>query len=712
METIRGSVDRIVYTNMETGFTVLRMLNEDTGEAFTATGVFPPVSPGAEFSLEGEYRESRYGRQFQVSGITEQVPATLKGIEKYLGSGLIEGIGAVYAARITETFGMDTIRVIEEEPERLLEIGGIGKRKLEKITAAWKKQKEIRNVMIFLQGYGVSPAYGVKIYRTYGNDSIRLVKANPYRLIEDVWGIGFKLADNLARNMGLSQDSPARIQAGIRFILDEMSRAGHCYATFEELIHGAAAILEVGPETVEGEVRSLARENKIVEDGEDIFYLPWLHSCEEGIRQRLTEMESVVPLRPATDELALVEEISRTAGILYDDIQLAAIRMSLSARIMVLTGGPGTGKTTTVMGIIRALTAQNRSLMLAAPTGRAAKRLTETTGREALTIHRLLEYSPAEGFKKNQDSPLECDTLILDEASMIDLPLMYSVLRALPDTGSLILVGDVDQLPSVGPGNVLADFIDSGVVDVVRLNRIFRQAGESRIVANAHRINQGQLPEADNREGSDFFLVEESDRDRILTLIRDLVVRRLPERYPIDPLTDIQVLSPMQKGELGARNLNRILQEALNPEPKRLVFGQTEFRKNDRVMQLRNNYEKKVFNGDIGRVVDLDPDTRQMLVEFDGAELVYDMGDMDELTLAYAATVHKSQGSEYPVVIAPLTMSHYMMLQKNLLYTCVTRAKKLMILIGENRALRRAVASRSVRKRNTRLAERLRGMLD
>ncbi len=710
MEKLRAVVDRIIFENGESGFTVLKMHREDTDETFVATGVFPPVTPGAEFELDGEFVRTGYGMQFKVQSMVEQVPATTKGIEKYLGSGLIEGIGKVSAARIVDCFGLDTIRMIEEDPKRLLEVEGIGHKKLDGIVRAWNAQREIKNVMIFLQGYGVSPAYGVKIFRTYGNDSIRIVKHNPYRLIEDVWGIGFVLADALARNMGLEEHDPARIRAGIKFVLEEMTRSGHCYGTFDELVGSAARVLNLAGELVESEIRALAREGGIVEDEGDIFYSPWLYHCEVGIRVRIEAMAATEPERAPFDEMAIVDRIHRTAGIQYDDIQLAAIRMSLSSRLMVLTGGPGTGKTTTVMGILRALESQNRGVLLAAPTGRAAKRMTETTGRPAATIHRLLEYSPADGFKRNDESPLDCDTLILDEASMIDLPLMYSVLRALPDTGSLILVGDVDQLPSVGPGSVLQDFIQSEMVDVVRLDRIFRQAQESRIVVNAHRINSGELPLPDRDRESDFFFIEEKDNMKVQELIRDLVTRRLPNRYDLDPSQDIQVLSPMQKGELGARKLNTLLQEALNPHGRKLVFGQTEFRQGDRVMQIRNNYDKKVFNGDVGQVSDVDPDTRQLLVNFDGAELVYDIGDMDELVLAYAATVHKSQGSEYPVVIAPLSMSHYMMLQKNLLYTCVTRARKLMILVGETRALRRAVSITGMQKRNTRLASRLRDM--
>ncbi len=711
MESKRAVIEQIVFHNLETGFCVLRMQDESTEEAFTATGVFLQPVAGAEFLLEGEFTESRYGRQFKVSSMVEKVPASTKGLERYLGSGMIQGIGKVYAHKIVETYGLDTIGIIEQEPERLLAIEGIGAKKLEKITEAWNRQKEIKNVMIFLQGYGVSPAYGVKIFKVYGNDSIRKVKENPYVLIQDVWGIGFTLADNLARSMGIGQNSPERIRAGITYVLEEMSKAGHCYARFEELKVQASRVLDVGEEQVEGEIRHLAREKVIIEDYEDLFFLPLLYHCELGIKNRVESMMKTVPERLGYDEIQITEEVSATAGILYDDIQRSAIRLSLSTRLMVLTGGPGTGKTTTVMGIIRALEYQKRHILLAAPTGRAAKRLGETTGKPASTIHRLLEFSPAEGFMRNEENLLDCDTLILDEASMVDVLLMYTVLRALPDEASIILVGDVDQLPAVGPGNVLRDFIDSDMVDIICLERIFRQGKASAIVDNAHRINRGEMISKDQDRESDFFFMEEKDPKRILQTIKDLISRRLPATYQLDPLKDIQVLSPMQKGELGAKNLNRELQEVLNPQKKKIVFGQTEFRLHDRVMQIRNNYEKKVFNGDIGTVTDLDEETKQLLIDFSGDELVYDIGDFDELVLAYAVTIHKSQGSEYPVVITPLSMSHYLMLQRNLIYTAVTRAEKLMILLGETRALRRAISRSDVQKRNTVLKDRLQEMM-
>jgi exodeoxyribonuclease V alpha subunit len=462
---------------------------------------------------------------------------------------------------------------------------------------------------------------------------------------------------------------------------------------------------------VEGEIRYLAREGIIISDYEDIFYLPFLYHCEVGIKNRVEEMMKVQLVRLSVDEVEVVEEVSRTAGILYDDIQLSGIRMSLTSRLMVLTGGPGTGKTTTVMGIIRALEMGKRSILLAAPTGRAAKRMTETTGKKASTIHRLLEFSPAEGFQRNEENPLECDTLILDEASMVDVSLMYTVLRALPDTATLILVGDVDQLPAVGPGNVLRDFIDSEMVDVVCLERIFRQAKTSAITENAHRVNRGEMVAKGPDLEDDFFFMEESDTRKLLATIKDLVARRLPNRYQLDPLKDIQVLTPMQKGDLGAKNLNKELQEVLNPESTKIIYGLTEYRLHDRVMQIRNNYEKRVFNGDIGTISNVDLDTKQLLVNFAGDELVYDLGDLDELVLAYAVTIHKSQGSEYPVVITPLTMSHYMMLQRNLVYTAITRAEKLMILLGEKRALRKAINTNDVKKRNTMLKVRLQEML-
>lgn len=712
MERIRAVVERVVYASEKTGFAVLRMRDAQTGDQLTATGPFAGAAPGAEYELEGAFRDTPYGCQFQAQSAVERMPATLKGLENYLGSGLIPGVGKTYAARIVETFGLDTIRVIEEEPDRLLEVEGIGARTREKITAAWQEHREIKNVMIFLQGHGVSPAYAIRIYRTYGNGSVAAVRGNPYRLIEDVWGIGFTLADALARRLGVEELSPERLQAGVLYVLGEMAGQGHCFGRAGDLVGAAAQVLQVDPERVESELWDLARSDRLVCDHEDCFYLPWLHRCETGVRERVEALCAALPPGDAGTAERVAGEAVRTAGVLYNEAQVRAIHRGLTARVLVLTGGPGTGKTTTVMGILRALSLQGRRVLLAAPTGRAAKRLSQATEREAMTIHRLLEYGYPDGFSRGPERPLDCDALILDEASMIDLPLMYHVLGALPPEASLVMVGDADQLPAVGPGNVLRDFIDSGAVEVVSLTEIFRQARESLIVHNAHRIQQGLLPDRQNEKGGDFFFLEEPGNGDLAETVRDLVCRRLPGTYDLDPRADVQVLTPMHRGPLGAENLNRILRASLNPDGETITLGSAEFSRGDRVMQIRNNYEKKVFNGDIGHVTAVDPETRQMLVAFDRTELMYDAGDADELVLAYAITIHKSQGSEYPVVVVPLTSAHHVMLQRNLLYTAVTRATRLLVLAGERRALRRAVQVVPMQRRQTRLAERLRAMAD
>jgi exodeoxyribonuclease V alpha subunit len=630
------------------------------------------------------------------------------------------------------------------------------------IKKGWQEQKEIKNVMLFLQGNGVSTAYAVKIYKTYGNESINIVKSNPYRLADDIWGIGFRTADKIARQLGFDVNSFERCRSGILYVLNELSNDGHCYATTEQLLEETVKILELDRELIRSTLEKMKEEKSIIADMEDALYLPPFYFSETGTAKRIREILAacdVTGLLPQGNGIQLnifntgaqqcieiqssklrdsapqghtgmirgndqaggrvqgysacheeiIRAIQKEAGIEYDDVQVEAIRAALGSKFMVLTGGPGTGKTTTTLAIIKAFRELGRTVLLAAPTGRAAKRLSETTGMEAKTIHRLLEYKPPEGYKKNADNQLECDVLIIDETSMVDIILMYNLLKAVRDDTVVILVGDVDQLPSVGAGNVLRDVIDSGMVRVVRLTRIFRQAQGSAIIMNAHRINGGEFPALKGGKGSDFFFIEEEEPAKVVETIKDLCTRRLTEYYKVDPIQDIQILCPMQRGETGAYNLNIVLQDCLNPSRESVKYGGTEFRLNDKVMQIKNNYDKNVFNGDVGTIRQIDQEDRSLLISFDGIDVEYDVTELDEVVLAYATTVHKSQGSEYKIVIAPFTMQHYMMLQRNLLYTCVTRAKKVMVLVGAKKAIGMAVSNNRTQKRNTWLAQRLAG---
>jgi exodeoxyribonuclease V alpha subunit len=708
MEYISGIVERITYKNEETGFSVIKIKSRGFSELVTVVGNLAAVNVGASIKLKGKWRyDSKYGRQFNVVEYKETVPATIAGIEKYLGSGLIKGIGPVYARRIVNYFKEDTLQVIEEEPDRLINVDGIGQKRVDMIKKAWEEQKEIKNVMLFLQSNGVSTAYAVKIYKTYGNQSINIVKSNPFRLADDIWGIGFKTADKIARQLGFDKNSYERCRSGIIYVLNELSNDGHCYATREQLISEAVKILELEEELIESTINRMTEEKSVILDENNTIYLPPFYYSEIGTQKRIREILAKKPDKTVINIDQLVTEIKQEYNIEYDDVQLDAIKTSAVSKFMVLTGGPGTGKTTTTLAIIKVFQKMGRKVLLAAPTGRAAKRMSETTGMEAKTIHRLLEYKPPEGYQKNADNLLECDALIIDETSMVDIILMYNLLKAINDDTIVVLVGDVDQLPSVGPGNVLKDIIDSGVVDVVRLTRIFRQALGSAIVRNAHRINKGKMPNLRNNRNSDFFFIEEDQPEKIVETIRDLCARRLPEYYKVDPISDIQVLCPMQRGETGAQNMNIVLQEALNPTSFTIKYGGMTYRLNDKVMQIKNNYDKNVFNGDIGTIVKIDNEDKTLVISFDENDVDYDATELDEIMLAYATTVHKSQGSEYKIVIAPFTMQHYMMLQRNLLYTCITRAKDVFVLVGSKKAIGIAISSNKIQQRNTMLSWRL-----
>jgi len=707
-QRISGVIERITFVNNENGYTVAKMKSRGYYDLITIVGNMPSVSVGAIVSLKGEWKvDSKYGRQFVVTAFEERLPATAAGIEKYLGSGLIKGIGPVNAKRIVKIFKEDTLRVIEEEPDLLLQVDGIGPKRVEMIKKAWEEQKEVKNIMIFLQSHGVSTAYGVKIYKTYGNDSIKVVQENPYQLADDIWGIGFKTADRIAQNMGYDFQSYERIRSGILYALNQLSNDGHCFAYRRQLVEEAYKLLEVEVESVESAIDNMLKEGSLIPDDEDALYLPVFYHCEVGVARRLKKIMEADSIYIHKNLEHLLESIERKNKVRYDGMQREAIIKSGSNKLMVLTGGPGTGKTFTTLGIISLYQTLGASILLAAPTGRAAKRMSEVTGMEAKTIHRLLEFKPAKGYTINEDNPLKCDVLILDEVSMVDLVLMYNLLKAVPDNAVVILVGDVDQLPSVGPGNVLRDIIDSGAVEVVRLTSVFRQAQGSMIITNAHRVNQGQFIQYKGPKNRDFFFIEEEDPDKVAETIVSLATQRMPKYYKLNATRDIQVLCPMLRGSTGAHNINQLLQEKLASKGPSVKYGGTTYYIGDKVMQIKNNYDKNVFNGDIGFIEKIDAEDRTIEISFDERNVEYDYTELDEIILAYASTVHKSQGSEYPIVIAPLTTQHYMMLQRNLLYTCITRAKKVFVLVGSKRAIAMAIRNNKIAKRNTMLAKRI-----
>ena len=710
MEYLRCVVERITYQNADNGYTVLKCAVKNYSDLVTVVGTMPDTHVGSVLSLEGIWKmDARYGRQFSVEKFEETLPATVYGIEKYLGSGLVKGVGPKFAKRIVEKFGKDTLNIIEDTPDKLLTVQGIGKVRVDRIKTSWQEQKEIKNIMLFLQGHEVSTSHATKIFKTYGSESIVIVKENPYRLADDIWGIGFKTADSIAQKMGIDKGKFVRLRSGIFYTLNKLAEAGHCYATREQLIGKARELLEVEDAELEITLDEMIRANDVIREvaGEqEAVYLPPYYFSESGCAKRMFRLMSCGK-KKSEDAEEILKKVAASSEITYDEIQWKAVKTAISSKVMVLTGGPGTGKTTTTLGIISAYKQAGCQIILAAPTGRAAKRMSEATGMEAKTIHRLLEYKPPEGYQKNEEYPLEGDVLILDECSMIDIMLMYNLLKALPEQMSLILVGDIDQLPSVGAGNVLRDIIDSGCVPVVRLTRIFRQAQGSRIIMNAHRINKGESIDMRGGKDSDFFFVTKESNQEVVDTISQYCRTNLPKYYHVDPLQDIQVLTPMQRGECGAVNLNQVLQEAMNPSKIFLRRGGTQYRLKDKVMQIRNDYDKEVFNGDIGTITKVDMEERELTVLFDEREIIYDVTELDELTLAYAVTIHKSQGSEYPIVVMPFTMSHFVMLQRNLLYTGVTRAKKILVLVGEKKAVYYAIKNETTTGRNTMLARRL-----
>ncbi len=718
MPVIQGLLERISYHNEENDFVVAKLREKDRKELTTIVGNLSGINPGESLRLTGKWvHNKRFGEQFQVESFEVTIPVTIHGIQKYLASGLIKGIGPIMSERIVEKFGLHTLEVIEKAPERLSEVEGIGPKRISMIRKAWEEQKEIKEIMIFLQGHGVSAAYSAKIYKQYGNKSIEIVRENPYRLAHDIYGTGFITADKIAQNLGIDRNSLIRAKAGLIYVLNQLTEEGHVYYPETQLIHKAKEILDVDEEIVILAVRELSREKELFLEDLDpdgnlrAAFLPPIYVAEKGVAERLTNLkESPSNIRPIHPEKA-IEWVQHKLNIELAQRQEEAVLLAATSKVLIITGGPGTGKTTIITAILRIFQQLKLRVLLAAPTGRAAKRMNEATGWEAKTIHRLLEYSPREGgFKKDEDNPLEADVVIIDETSMVDTLLMYHLLKAIPSHAHLILVGDVDQLPSVGPGNVLKDIIRSERLTVVRLTEIFRQAQESMIVVNAHKVNQGQFPvlkEIDKPEKTDFQFIQEEDPEKILQNILDLCSERIPGQFKFHPLREIQVLAPMHKGIIGVANLNIELQKRLNPGQSGITHGARNFRLGDKVMQIINNYDKDVFNGDIGWISKIDPEQREVAIDFNGRLVPYDYSDLDEVVLAYAVSVHKSQGSEYPVVILPVVTQHYLLLQRNLIYTGITRAKKLVILIGTKKALAIAIRNNQPQRRYTLLSERL-----
>jgi exodeoxyribonuclease V alpha subunit len=701
VEEIFGYVENVVFAGES--FTVARLKEPRKQELTCIVGPLPTLQPGETIRCVGDWKHHpQYGRQFEVQTFESKEPSDLVGIQKYLESGMIKGIGPTYAERIVQTFGIDTLRVIDEHPSRLSEVPGIGSKRIDMIQSCWHEQKAIRQVMIFLQSHGISPEFAQKIYKTYGDASVEKVKQDPYILAKDIRGIGFKFADQIAVKMGIPLHSLTRIRAGIEFVLWELSNEGHTCFPKEELEMHAAAMLQVDElEVREGVKRSLDEGDIVLEEG--FISIKPFFLAERGITHQVKRLsEAPSGLRGVHVEKAVLWAEEKL-NITFAEEQKKAIAQSVQEKLHIITGGPGTGKSTITRAILRITEKLTDQILLAAPTGRAAKRMTEITGKKASTIHSLLEMDfQTGGFKKNQDNPLKCDLLIIDEASMIDTFLLFHLLKAIPTSTRVILIGDVDQLPSVGAGNVLKDLIDSGQVGVTRLTQIFRQAAHSKIVTNAHLINHGEFPELSG--GSDFRFIEEEIPEKIVEAIIELINGKLPRFHKFD---DIQVLAPMKRGVIGTENLNVVLQKVLNPSITPLCRMGRTFHVGDKVMQIRNDYDKLVFNGDVGRILTIDLSGQTLAVSFDDRKVEYQFSEIDDLVLAYAVSIHKYQGSECPCVIIPVHMSHFKMLHRNLLYTGITRGKRLVILVGTKQAIGLAVRNDEVKKRHTRLKEQL-----
>jgi len=714
-EVLAGLVERVTYHNAENGFCVLRAKARGHRDVVTVVGHAATIAAGEWITASGEWINDRtHGQQFKARFLRTSLPGSADGIEKYLSSGMIRGVGPVYAKKLVRAFGEKVFDVIEATPDRLREVEGIGPVRAASILAAWAEQKAVREIMLFLHSHGVGTARAVRIFKTYGSDAIQVMTENPYRLARDIRGIGFKTADAIAMKLGIEKTATIRVRAGISYALTEAMDEGHCGLPTEELVPLAEKLLEVPQQLIRTALDLELQGGTVIADqvGETrCVFLAGLHRAERTIAERLTRLAKGKLPWPWIDPDKALPWVEKHIGLALAESQVAAIRLALMSKVLVMTGGPGVGKTTIVNAILRVLAAKGTEILLCAPTGRAAKRMTEATGFEAKTIHRLLEVDPkGGGFKRGDDNPLDCDLLVVDETSMVDVMLMQSLMKAVPDTAALLIVGDIDQLPSVGPGQVLADVISSGAVPVVRLTEVFRQAAQSRIITSAHRINQGSIPDLNPPEAeSDFYFVQAENPENAVARIVELVKTRIPKRFGLDPIRDIQVLCPMNRGGVGARSLNIELQAALNPAGDRKVerFGWT-FAPGDKVMQIENDYEKEVYNGDIGTIDNVDSNSGELIANFDGRPVTYGFGELDMLVPAYAATIHKSQGSEYPAVVIPIMTQHYTMLQRNLLYTGVTRGKRLVVLVGQKKAVAIAVRNVSGRRRWSKLSEWLR----
>ncbi len=715
LQSLRGTIERITFYNEENGYTVARFSPEGKDYTVTVIGNLMGASVGESLSLQGIWiNHPEYGRQFEIKRFSIHLPATIEGLKKYLGSGLIKGIGPVTADRIVKHFGLQTLDIIEQSPEQLGQVDGVGPKRVSIIRRGWAEQKQIKEVMLFLQSHGVSTSLAVKIYKEYGDAALNVVRKEPYRLARDIYGIGFLTADKIAQGMGVQADDPARIEAGVHYVLSQFSDEGHVFALRPALVSASVEILGAPENAIQGAVDRLAASEDLFVEDEAVYLMPF-YRAEIGVTNRLKQIVRSPHSRlgefHAIDWDAAFGWTATKSQIALTEKQQAAVKTALTSKVSILTGGPGTGKTTSVRALIQLLNAKHKTFKLAAPTGRAAKRLSEATGEPAQTLHRLLEFKPFEGnkFLRDRDNPLDADLIIVDELSMIDLLLMNALLKAVDITSHLLLIGDPDQLPSVGAGNVLRDLIASRFIPTTALDVIFRQAEASHIIVNAHRINRGEMP-LFPKDARDFFLFQETEPEQAARRVVELVQHRVPNRFGLDAIEDVQVLSPMHRGAAGVAELNRMLQETLNPaesNKKEWRHGGRVFRMGDKVLQTRNNYTKQVFNGDLGRVVGVEPEDQILRVDFDGRRLDYDFSELDELVHAFAMSVHKAQGSEYRAVVIPLLTQHYMLLQRNLLYTAVTRARELVVLIGSFKAIAIAVKNDKIAQRNSRLAKRL-----
>ncbi len=714
MEYIEGTVESVVYYSPDTGYHICKFILEDQ-QTMTIIGNFPPLSPGEVLKIKGKWElNPKFGKQYRVQNYIPVMPSSAKGIEKFLSSGLISGIGPVLAKRIVNKFGENTIDVLSEDPAKMLKVEGIGSAKLKEIKKSWSEHEDIRELIIFLQEHNITTSLATKIYRQYGDKSYHVLKTNPYQACHDIWGVGFKTADQIALKLGMSPTSPERIKAFISYLLEKDTEQGHVFSYQKDVVKAVKKELEVESQQVADAIDSLEKKNLIVVedlDPDNALYLPFYHKAQDDVALAIQKLAHFPFMTPKFDVDKTIRDVEEGMSITFSDAQRLAIRESFYKKILVITGGPGTGKTTIIKAVVDIFRHWGRTVLLSAPTGRAAKRLSEATHKEAKTIHRTLEYTPKVGnFRRNENHPLKGDSLIIDEFSMVDLPLMHYLLKAVPPSMRLVLVGDKDQLPSVGPGNLLRDIIDSGAVEVVRLTQIFRQEKDSLIVSNAHRINQGKkliYPEKGDKD-SDFYFIAQEDEHKAFNMIMNLCSDNIPKKLGLDALSpQIQVISPMYRGIIGVDNLNVELQKRLNPSHEGLKTGNREIRVKDKMMQVRNNYDKEVFNGDIGTVVEIDKRAYRVAVDFEGKVVIYQREEMNEITHAYAISVHKSQGSEYQAVVIPLLTQHFIMLQRNLFYTALTRAKRLSCIVGSYKALYIAIKNDKPVKRNCHLKQKL-----